>query len=141
MTSTVTIYHGYEADGRMVSGLDDTALPEILVEKYTYETERTTLDEIYRDNQAVDGTEQNIKHEARSLSIGDIIGFRSGVKDGLSIGVPVWRTPETHTAVVTYGFVGLTADEFDGIPKVTQADIKDRRDALNRRYAERAYHG
>jgi hypothetical protein len=137
MTSTVTIYHGYEADGRMVFPLDTSALPELLVEKYSYHTDdRTSLDDIYRDNNAVDGSEWNVQFEARSLSIGDIIGFRTSIKDG-----SVWRTPEIYTVVDSFGFTPVSADRFDSITKTTEEDIKDRRFELNRRYAEREYHG
>lgn len=76
--STVTIYHGYESDGRMVFGFDgEKATPDIAVLAYSYKTDRagTDLDVIYRRNNAVDGTEYNVFHKARSLSIGDIVGI------------------------------------------------------------------
>ncbi len=76
MKSTVSIYHGYESDGRMVFGYGKTAMPEIAVFAYSYQTDKNVdLDIIYRRNNAVDGTEYNVLNEARSLSVGDIIGI------------------------------------------------------------------
>ena len=40
---------------------------------YAYDTERTDLEEIWRDNNTVDGTEQNVHMKARSLSVGDVV--------------------------------------------------------------------
>ena len=40
---------------------------------YRYQTDRINLEEIFRDNNAVDGSEQNVKAQARSLSVGDVV--------------------------------------------------------------------
>ncbi len=42
---------------------------------YTYKTHRNSLEEIWRDNNAVDGSEINVKLEKRSLSVGDVVGI------------------------------------------------------------------
>ena len=120
----VTIYHGYENDGRMAQH----PLPDILVAKYAYETDRSSLDEIYRDNNAVDGTEQNVRNKARSLSVGDIIGFRKDIREG--------HSPEIFTVVDSYGFTPVSEEVFATIPQVTEEDVKARRDELNRKYRE-----
>lgn len=114
----ITIYHGYESDGRMVFGLSDGAgeLPELLVEKYTYETDRTESEEIYRDNNAVTGDEINVQHKARSLSVGDVVKWEDG----------------TLAMVASFGFFDLL--ELPG-KIVTEQFVKDARDELNRAYA------
>ncbi len=50
---------------------------------YTYWTDRvwninSDLDVIYRENNAVEGWEENVKAEARSLSVGDVIHISDG---------------------------------------------------------------
>jgi hypothetical protein len=45
---------------------------------YSYETDRTQLEQIFRDNNAVDGdpaTEVNVRMNKRSLSMGDIVSM------------------------------------------------------------------
>lgn len=123
MTSTITIYHGYEASGRMVDSLSDDSTPEVLVKKYSYETDRTILELIYRDNQAVDGHEQNVRNKARSLSVGDVIGFRP---EGAPAGV------EIFTVVSTFGFDPIGYDKAIAIPRITQGELDTRRAAVTR---------
>lgn len=112
MTTTITIYHGYDEDGRMVFPYFDDQVPHILVRAYAYETNRTQLDEIWRDNNAVDGTEMNVLNKARSLSIGDVIA--ASVGDAL---------PQ-YTLVTTDGFKEMG----DVLPArlVTQDEVRDR---------------
>jgi hypothetical protein len=45
---------------------------ELLIHQYGYQTDRTDLEDIFRDNNAVDGTEVNVKFKRRSLSVGDV---------------------------------------------------------------------
>jgi len=112
--SKVTIYHGYEADGRMVSVARDinSALPFIAVKAYSYETDMAgiDLDVIYRQNNAVDGSEYNVLNEARSLSIGDIIEIGDG---------------EFHL-VGTLGFTQISQQIFDAILLISKEARKDR---------------
>lgn len=62
----------------MMFSLDEDVYPKLVVEAYSYETDRTQLAEIWRDNNAVDGTEVNVKHQMRSLSVGDIVKVGHG---------------------------------------------------------------
>jgi len=121
----VTIYHGYEEDGRMVFSFDDPATPSLLVEMYSYFTEDYEAETIYRRNNAVDGTEENVKAQARSLSVGDIVKL-----------TPAFG-PSTYLPVETMGFETMTQAEFDTIPQTTMVDIRARQDALNAEYAAR----
>jgi len=109
----VTIYHGYESDGRMVSPLENnSALPTIAVKAYSYETDQAgiDLDVIYRMNNAVDGREYNVLNEARSLSIGDVIEIGVG---------------EFHL-VGSVGFSQISQDLFDSILLISKEARKDR---------------
>lgn len=116
--SEITIYHGYEFDGRMVAGLPGMTLPDILVEAYTYQTFDDELDAIWRQNNAVDGTEVNVQNEARSLSVGDVVGI-NGV---------LWLVES----------LGWT--ELEGLPGelVTAENVTERREELNRKFREGA---
>lgn len=87
MTATVTIIHNHGAvtpdrrerqdhsndNGDPCGVFWDFCSNCIARVEYSYETDRTELEQIYRDNNAVDGTEQNVIHERRSLSVGDVV--------------------------------------------------------------------
>lgn len=124
MKSTVSIYHGYESDGRMVFGYGKTAMPEIAVFAYSYQTDLdgTDLDVVYRRNNAVDGTEYNVLAQVRSLSVGDIVGIAR-----YDAGAVV----DFHL-VETMGFTLIASDgEFpSAIELVSKDEVRARKDAL-----------
>lgn len=118
----VTIYHGYEEDGRMVFGLgDESAMPSIVVEAYSYETDRDGTDPevIFRRNNAVDGSEYNVLNQARSLSVGDVVKVASA-----------FYKPTFHL-VESVGFSAMLSQDFDKIPQVTKENVRERQNALN----------
>lgn len=134
----VTIYHGYEEDGRMVFDLDQKPLPAIIVRAYSYlgpeppitgsaalGSELVTreipeaLEKVFLDNNAgaPGGADLSIKFETRSLSVGDIVQFSD--VDGSSFHL-----------VQHLGFADLTLDEFMDIPLVTIGNVRERIQAL-----------
>ena len=62
MTKIVRIWHRDWSTGKVPR-----------VSAYEYETDRTDLEQIFRDNNAVDGSEVNVRMNKRSLSVGDIV--------------------------------------------------------------------
>ena len=118
-TTRISIYHGFELRSERWDE-EDSPLVECLVFSladdldaatdgyrlaYTYETEYEfpfdSLDDIYRRNNAVDGSEENVKAEARSLSVGDVIVITT------SFGTYAKR-------VETYGFGDISFDTLLG---------------------------
>lgn len=68
----VTIYHavsmldGYKPKGEDVNHAGWRRA-------YSYDTTRVELEEIFRDNNVVDGDELPVQKETRSLSVGDVV--------------------------------------------------------------------
>lgn len=115
----VTVHHGYETDGRMVFGFGETATPDVLVEMYSYEADYANVDEalgrVFRENNAVDGSEYNVQNKARSLSVGDVFVLNDAAA----------------FLVESFGFTALDPTEFQSIPHTTMEDIHERINALN----------
>ena len=85
-TTRISIFHGFE--DRLGPEYGETMVPGFRLRDgwvpadgyrmaYTYTTALDapfdSLDLIYRDNQMVDGWERPAEHEARSLSVGDVV--------------------------------------------------------------------
>ena len=123
----VTIYHGYESDGRMVFGLNGTeeTIPDVIVNSYSYEDEAASdiaggLEQIFLDNNAgaPGGKDYPVKYQARSLSVGDIVEIAGLYASSFSL-------------VASVGFVRLPKAAFEAIPQVTIENVRERQDALN----------
>lgn len=70
----VSIYHRTGRDMFMEASHVFSYGGEVAFElAYTYDTDRDDLEQIFRDNNAVDGTEINVEKNKRSLSIGDVV--------------------------------------------------------------------
>ncbi len=115
----VTIYHGYEKDGRMVFGLGESATPDLLVDQYSYNTDNpgAELERVFLDNNAgaPGGKDLSVTYRTRSLSVGDIVYVHGG----------------GYHLVENTGFSELTRTAFLAILQTTMEDIHDRRDTLN----------
>jgi hypothetical protein len=64
----VVIYH---LKTRLFMPFDEDR--SVIEEVYAYRTDRTSLGEVFRDNNAVDGDEAFLQYNKRSLSVGDVV--------------------------------------------------------------------
>jgi len=113
MSATITILHQTDRSSMFAPFDVDTAH---LVEAYSYSPDRYVdtgsndeLENIYRENNAVQGWEENVKAQARSLSVGDVVKIT---------GDDLLERYGTYYAVDTFGFkLLLEADVLIGIER------------------------
>lgn len=94
MKSKVTIYHSF---------FEEYPRPV-----YSYETDRTALEEIWRDNNVVDGDELPVRHQVRSLSVGD---FVTVLGEAWTVEIFGWTKREDRGSHPSSYYMGMS-DEF-----------------------------